>query len=49
MNQTAYAGDHQQHDRGELINVKGEVQLERTDRQPAPEADDDRRMRWTVP
>ena len=42
MNQASHPGHDQQHDRGELVHLKRHVDLERPDREPAPEVDDDR-------
>ena len=42
VDQAADPGHDEQHHRGELVHLEGEVDLERADRQPAPEVDDDR-------
>ena len=38
VDQAADTGDDQEHHGGELVHLEGQVELERADRQPAPEA-----------
>ena len=49
MNQAADTGDDEQHHGGELVYLEGEVDLERPDREPSPQRNDDWLMRRLSP